>query len=365
MEKSRVIMHIDFDYFFAQCEEIRNPELKTKPVCVCVYSNRGGDSGAIATANYVAREYGVRSGMSILTAKKKLEGTKDSEMIPVDLVYYTQMSEDAMDVIKEFADVFEYVGRDEAYLDVTERVEGDYIRAARLAQQIKNAIKIKTKIGCSTGISQNRMLAKIASDFKKPDGLTTVKPEEIDTFLEPMHIRAIPGIGGKSEKRLVKMGVKTIHDLKGLDMFTLAKEFGRKSGTYIYNASRGIDDEPVRERESQMQYSRIVTLSENSMDFEFIKKSLDKICRDIHDTALESNHMFKSVGIHFVQSDLSTKSRSRMLKRPTTSVVELKRTAEQLLREALKDQKIMVRRVGIRVTDLSSASGQSNITSFF
>lgn len=365
MKGSRVVLHVDFDYFFAQCEEIRNPELRTKPVCVCVYSDRGGDSGAIATANYVARKYGVRSGMSIRTAKKRLEDAKDSELIPVDLAYYTQISEDAMDVIKEFADVFEYVGRDEAYLDVTERVGGDYVRAARLAQQLKNAVKIKTRIGLSVGISQNRMLAKIASDFRKPDGLTTVTPEETDEFLEPMHIRSIPGIGGKGERRLVRMGIKTVRDLKEFDMFALAKEFGRKSGTYIYNAARGIDEEQVKEREPRMQYSRIVTLSSDSTDFEFIRGTLEGICQDIHDTALENGHMFKSVGIQFVQSDLSTKSRSRMLKSPTISALELKKTAEQLLREALKDQKIMVRRVGIRVTDLSSTSGQSSITSFF
>jgi len=113
-------LHIDFDYFYAQCEEIRTPDLKTKPVVVCMFSDRGGDSGAIATANYTAREFGVKSGLSILSAKQKLKNRTDSAFLPADFEYYSDMSEKSMNIIKKFADVFEYVGRDEAYLDVSE-----------------------------------------------------------------------------------------------------------------------------------------------------------------------------------------------------------------------------------------------------
>jgi len=358
-------MHIDFDYFYAQCEEIRNPALKTRPVCVCVYSNRGGDSGAVATANYVAREYGAKSGMPIAFAKRKLERAEDAEFIPVDFDYYAQVSENAMTVIRQFADIFEYVGRDEAYLDVTERVEGDFVRAARLAQQIKNAVRIKTRISCSVGISPNKLVSKISSDFKKPDGLTLVTPDQTDSFLGPLKIRDIPGIGKKTEKRLSDMKIGTISDLKQLDLFALAQEFGRKTGTYIYNAARGIDYEPVREREPQIQYSKIVTLSENSKDFEFLKKNLDAICSEIHGIVLDNNRTFKSVGIHFVQSDLSVRSKSRVLRNPTSSVIELKKTVESLLRDALKSQETTIRRVGVRVTELAEIKGQSDLTRFF
>ncbi|MGA9228636.1 MAG: DNA polymerase IV, partial [Nitrosotalea sp.] len=121
----RVVLHIDFDYFYAQCEEIRKPDLKTKPIVVCVYSDRGGDSGAIATANYLARKYGVKSGMPIKFAKKKLEEIPEAVFLPTDFDYYTEVSDSAMGIIRTYADVFEYVGRDEAYLDVTKRVESD------------------------------------------------------------------------------------------------------------------------------------------------------------------------------------------------------------------------------------------------
>ena len=110
----RIIFHIDFDYFYAQCEEIRDSKLKSKPVCVCVFSDRGGDSGAIATANYTARKFGVKSGMPIVFAKKRLEN-KDAEFLPVDFDYYIEVSTKAMKIMDKHADVFEYVGKDEAY----------------------------------------------------------------------------------------------------------------------------------------------------------------------------------------------------------------------------------------------------------
>jgi len=165
--ETRIVFHIDFDYFYAQCEEIRSPELRSKPVCVCVFSDRGGDSGAIATANYTARKYGAKSGIPIVFAKKRLEGRKDAVFLPVDFDYYEQISEKTMKIIENSADVFEYVGKDEAYLDVTERVEGNFKKASHLAQQIKNTIRDEIKLSCSIGISPNKLISKIASDFKK------------------------------------------------------------------------------------------------------------------------------------------------------------------------------------------------------
>jgi len=208
--ETRIVFHIDFDYFYAQCEEIRLPELKSKPVCVCVYSDRGGDSGAIATANYTARRYGVKSGIPIIFAKKRLEERKDAVFLPVDFDYYFEMSEKAMKIMESDADIFEYVGKDEAYLDVTKRVEGDYKKASHLAQQIKNSIRDQVKLSCSIGISPNKLISKIASNFQKPDGLTIVSPEKINEFLEPLEIRVIPGIGKKTENKFSEMNLKTI-----------------------------------------------------------------------------------------------------------------------------------------------------------
>ena len=363
--ETRVVFHIDFDYFYAQCEETRSPELKSKPVCVCVFSDRGGDSGAIATANYTARKYGVKSGIPIAFAKKRLEERKDAVFLPVDFDFYSEISEKAMEIMKESADIFEYVGRDEAYLDVTERVEGNFERANHLAQQIKNTIKDKIKLSCSIGISPNKLISKIASDFKKPDGLTTVSPEKVEVFLEQLKIRRIPGIGKKTEERFLEMNLETIQDLKKIDIFTLNKEFGRKTGSYIYNAVRGIDNEPVKEREARIQYSKITTLKKDSKDYQFLSENIIELCKEVHSVVKKNNQMFKSVGIHFVQSDLSNKSKSRMLRNPTASIEELEKIVDQLLKEALENQPITIRRLGVKVSELSEIQGQSDITSYF
>ena len=363
--EQRIVFHIDFDYFFAQCEELRNPELKTKPVAVCVFSDRGGDSGAIATANYLARKYGVKSGMPIRFAKKRLENINDAVFLPTDFDYYSEISQKSMDVIKEFADIFEYVGRDEAYLDVSKRTEGSFANAAHLAQQLKNTVRNSVKLSCTVGISSNKLVAKIASDFKKPDGLTIVPTDKIESFLDPLPTRSIPGIGKKTEDRFTEMGFQTISELKKLDVFSLNSQFGRKTGTYIYNSVRGINEEPVALRQEATQYSRISTLKQDSKEYDFLGKELERLCEDVHAAILKDSLMFKSVGIQFVQSDLSNKTKSRTLKNSTSNLDELKKIVLQLLHESLADQKMLVRRIGVKVSDLSEISGQDSITRYF
>lgn len=361
----RIIFHIDFDYFFAQCEEIRNQTLKTKPVCVCIFSDRGGDSGAIATANYIARKYGVKSGMPIKFAKARLKDIPESAFLPADFPYYSEISQKAMEIMKNHADIFEYVGKDEAYLDVTKRTEGKFSNATHLAQQLKNQIRTELKMTCTVGISGNKLVSKIASGFKKPDGLTVVEPENAEAFLGQLKVGDIPGIGKVTEEKFAEMNLKTIADLRRLDIFTLNKMFGRKISSYMYNASRGIDDEPVAERADTIQYSRIVTLRQDSKDFGFLSEAIDEICSDLHQTILKHKKMFRSVGIQFVQSDLTNKTKSKTLRNPTSSLDELKKASTLLLQEALVDQTNNVRRLGVKVSELSDMEGQSSITNFF
>ncbi|MEK6866645.1 MAG: DNA polymerase IV, partial [Thermoproteota archaeon] len=241
----------------------------------------------------------------------------------------------------------------------------NFDKASHLAQQIKNSIRDKVKLGCSIGISSNKLIAKIASDFRKPDGLTVVSPEKVEEFLEQLKIRTIPGIGKKIEEQFTQMNLETIKDLKKLDVFTLNKEFGRKHGTYIFNAARGIDNTPVKEREESIQYSKIVTLKKDSRDYDFLAENISELCKELHEVIQKNNRTFKSIGIQFIQSDLTNKTKSRMLKNPTSSLEELQKNAEQLLKEALEDQKNTVRRLGVKVSELSEIRGQSNITSYF
>ena len=363
--ETRIVFHIDFDYFYAQCEEIRKPELKSKPVCVCVFSDRGGDSGAIATANYSARKFGVKSGIPIIFAKKMLLDQKDAVFLPVDFDFYKSMSDKGMEIMKKNADVFEYVGKDEAYLDVTKKVNDDWVEAKNLATKIKREIKDKLNLTCSIGISPNKLISKIASDFQKPDGLTLVSPEKVVEFLEPLKIEEIPGIGKKTGEIFSQMNFHTIKDLKKLDVFTLHKKFGRKTGTYIFNAVRGIHKEPVKEREPNLQYSKVMTLKKDSMEFDFLFENIKQLCGEVYQIVLNENIMFKSIGIQLIQSDLSNKTKSKTLKNPTLNLEELQKNVKQLLKDALTEQKITIRRVSVKVSELSEIQDQSNITSYF
>ena len=363
MEK-RIVFHVDFDYFYAQCEEIRDSKIKGKCVAVCIFSDRGGDSGAIATANYNARKFGVKSGIPIMLAKNKLK-EEDAIFLPADFDYYSDMSSKGMEIIEKYADVFEYVGRDEAYLDVTKKTEIDFHNAEHLAQQLKNEIRNSLKLTCSVGITPNKLLSKIASDYKKPDGLTTVKPEQVEEFLSPLKIREIPGIGKKTEDVFIQMNVRTIEELRKINIFDLNKIFGRKTGGYIFNSAKGIDTEIVKERPPTIQFSKIVTLKKNSKELGFLLENIMELCVQLNRIAIENNKMYRSIGIQFVNEDLSTKTKSRMLKNPVSNEDELKKVANQLLEEALVEQVMLVRRVGVRISEFSDVEGQSSITNYF
>jgi|TARA_B100001013_G_scaffold8892_1_gene5451 DNA polymerase IV (DinB-like DNA polymerase) len=363
--ENKIVFHVDFDYFYAQCEENRNPDLKGKPVVVCIFSDRGGDSGAVATANYAARKFGVKSGIPIAFAKSRLKNNPESVFISADFNYYSDISSSAMNIMESFADVFEYVGRDEAYLDVTSRSNSDFERASHIAQQLKNKIQKKIKMTCSVGVSPNKLISKIASDYKKPDGLTIIKPEQIMKFLGPLELRKIPGIGKKTELVFTDLNCKIIDDIFKFDVFDLNAKFGRKTGTYIYNAARGIDNNIVKPRAPTIQFSKIITLKENSKSLEFLKENLKILCKQVNTISMEKQKMFRSIGIQFVNEDLSTKTKSRMLKNPTSSISELEKVSFQLLTDAIEDQKLLVRRLGLRVSELSDMEGQSDLTSYF
>ena len=363
--ENRIVLHVDFDYFYAQCEENRNPDLKGKPVVVCIFSDRGGDSGAVATANYTARKFGVKSGIPIAFAKNRLKDRLESVFLSADFDYYSDISSSAMSIIESFADVFEYVGRDEAYLDVTSRTDSDFERASHIAQQLKNEIQKKIKMTCSVGVSPNKLISKIASDYKKPDGLTIIKPTEIMKFLGSLELRKIPGIGKKTESVFTDLNCRIIDDILKFDVFELNKKFGRKTGTYIYNCARGIDNNLVKLRAPTIQFSKIITLKENSKDLEFLSDNLKILCKQVNTISVEKQKMFRSVGIQFVNEDLTMKTKSRMLKNPTNSVAELQKVSLQLLIGALENQELLIRRLGLRVSELTDVEGQSDITSYF
>ncbi|MBM5804584.1 MAG: DNA polymerase IV [Candidatus Verstraetearchaeota archaeon] len=363
--QTRVVMLVDLDYFFAQVEERRNPSIRDKPVVVCVYSGRTEESGVVSTANYIARRFGVRSGMPIILAKKRLKGV-EAVFLPVDHDYYEEVSERVTTILRGNADDFERVGIDEAYLEVSRRVEGDFGRAAALAQLIKGEVRDREGLTCSVGVGPNKVVAKIAADAKKPDGLTVVRPGEVVPFLSPLPADSLIGVGKKTAERLEALGVKTIGDLANYDVQRLIECFGKSLGTYLHNASNGIDDEPVQERGEAESISRIATLKEDTLDLRGIIEVTDRLCKEIHESLVQRGLSFKSVGIVAVMKDLSIRTRSRTLESPTDDVGVLRGAVKELFERFLGESEIEARRVGVRVSGLvKGMETQRRLTSFF
>jgi DNA polymerase IV (DinB-like DNA polymerase) len=358
-------MLVDLDYFFAQCEELRNPSLKEKPVVICVYSGRTADSGAVSTANYIAREYGVRSGMPIYLAKKKLENV-DAAFLPVDDPYYEEVSRRVMAILKGFGDEFEQMGIDEAFLDDSMRTQGNFNNAEELAKTIKNELINQEKLTCSIGVGPNKLIAKIAADEKKPNGLTVISPERVHGFLEPLPVNRLIGVGTKTLEKMKSMQINTIGDLARCDVQRLVIGFGRILGVYFHNASLGIDNEPVQEKGEAESISRIATLKENTRDLNLIMENSDGLCNDLHAKILRENLVFKTVGIIAITTDINTHTRSRTLDSPSNSLELMKKTVRELFQKFLDESEIDLRRVGVKLSNLSAVeNNQAQITRFF
>jgi DNA polymerase IV (archaeal DinB-like DNA polymerase) len=361
---ARAILHIDFDYFFAQCEELRSPEIKSHPVVVCVFSGRTEESGVVSTANYAARKYGVKSGIPITVAKSRLIEANDAVFLPIDAEYYKQISERAMSVIRNRTDVFERVGIDECFVDVSERIEGDFDRAENLARQIKDEVKRVAQISCSVGVAPSKMLAKIASDLRKPDNLTVIRPEEAKKFVSSLNVDRIPGIGPKTRSRLADLDVETAGDLAAFDIYRLIEEFGKKNATYMHNAAKGIDDSPVRESGwKHKQIMRIATLKQDATSAIQMYNDLEEICKSVYESVAKKNLAFKSVGIILILSNLDTVTRSKTLKSHVLAFGVLVSTARAILDEAVTEGP-KVRRLGVKVSDFQDSSGQETLFDF-
>jgi DNA polymerase IV (archaeal DinB-like DNA polymerase) len=365
MVQNRVVMLADFDYFFAQCEELRNPQIKDKPVVVGVYSGRTEESGAVSTSNYVARKYGVKSGLPLFQAKHKLEGT-DAVFFHVDHEYYDQISSRIMEIFRTYASSLEQVSVDEAYLDVTEQVEGSFEKAREYAQKIKADVKAQVGISFTIGVGPNKLIAKIACDSQKPDGLTIVKPEGAEAFLAPLPVDRLLGVGKKTTVRMEQMGIKTIGDLAKYDCQVLIEVFGKAMGIYFHNSANAVDNEPVVEQGEAESISRIGTLKQDTRDLAFILQKTDELTEDVFKDVTERGLSFKTVSIYMVMVDLSSKTRSVTLEQPAKDKETIKKNTKTLFDKYLAESTLEIRRVGVKVSGFSREEPrQRQLTLFF
>ena len=356
---------MDLDSFYAQCEENANPSLKGKPVVICVYSGRTEDSGAVSTANYQARKYGVKAGIPIARAKKLLESV-DAAFVPMNHPYYEQVSNRIMEILRNQADIFEQTSIDEAFLDVSVTDGFSFDLARETALEIKKQLRTRELVTASIGIGPNKVIAKMASDQTKPDGLTVVTPQDVPTFLASLPVGRIPGVGKKAEEKLIQLNVSTVTDLSELSASKLVEMFGRSVGAYLYRAAKGEDDEPVKERAQPTQFSRIATLKQNTRSPEDTYSLLSELSQSVSDKLKAQEMSCKSVAIIAILTDLSIHSRSKTLDTPSSDTKLIEAAAKQLTLEFLESNpEAILRRLGIKASALTKKSGQTDMSSFF
>ena len=357
----RVILHVDLDAFYASVEEREDPSLKGKAVVVCMFSARGGDSGAVATPNYEARRLGVRSGMSIKQAKKL---APDAVYLPARRGFYKEVSGKVMEILRGHADSFEQVSIDEAFLDVSESGNSDFIRGAEIAGQIKKDVVEAEKLACSVGVGPNKLIAKMASPLDKPDGLSVIRPGDVEVFLTPLDVTGLWGVGGKTKKALNDIGVETVGELSGVELPRLIELFGRSKGVWLYNAARGVDNSPVTERGPREQIGRITTLEKDSRDLEVVASKIDELALEVHVQIMAREILFRTVTLFAVTTDMKGRSKSKTLSAPTSSLEAIQKTGRELIARFLSEKDLPVRRAGIRVSNFTRPTGQKTLHQF-
>jgi len=340
----RRILHIDMDAFFAAVEQKRRPDLIGRPVVI------GGDGdprkrGVVSTASYEARPYGVHSGMPLRTAHKLCP---HAVFLPVDYREYVRVSAIFKDILRQFSPIMEDVGIDEAFLDLTDINQPSTQIATEIKRQILNA----TGLTSSIGIAPNKLLAKIASDMQKPDGLTIITPPDIESRIWPMDVRKLWGVGPKTEKALKALGIETIGQLAAQDADQLIAQFGESYGRYLYAASRGIDDSPLTTRWEPKSMSRETTFQKDIHQWQTLARNIAEIVKEIVSDLKGSGYRTKNITLKIRFSDFETLTRAKTLPEPTDSEETIRKAAFECLKRI--DLKKKVRLIGVRAGKLEN-----------
>lgn len=335
------------DAFYASVEQLDNPELRGKPVAVGGSSQRG----VVSAASYEARKFGVRSAMSSVIAKRNCP-----ELIFVKPRFerYKELSTRIRNIFMEYTDLVEPLSLDEAYLDVTENKKGNP-SASLIAREIREKILEKTGLTASAGISVNKFIAKVASDYNKPNGQKTVNPEEVEEFLEVLEIRKFYGVGKVTAEKMYRLGIFTGKDLKEKTLEFLNEHFG-KSGEYYYNVVRGIHLSEVKPSRIRKSLGAERTFEENISSEVFMLERLKNISEEIERRLTKSNVAGKTITLKIKYSDFTLQTRSKTLSYFISSKELIMETARELLyQEKMKNS---VRLLGISLSNLNTEKGK-------
>ncbi len=338
----RIILHVDMDSFFASVEIRERPELKGLPVIVGSDPKDGLGRGVVSTCSYEARKYGIHSAMPISQAYRLFPG---AAFLPVNMKLYTGVSSRIMELLRGFAEKFQQVSVDKAYIVPGPEIK-NFEEASICALRIKDEVHKQEGITCSIGVGPNKPIAKIASGFQKPDGLTVVRFEDAREFLFPLKVSKIPGIGDKTAETLNEMGITKVEELASYNVQLLSKRFG-KMGLRMKQMANGLDFGDVQERESIKSISRHGTFEKDTNDLVKITKSLEMLTESVHSSLMKHRFLFKTVTLIVRFEDFTTYTRSKTIPIWTSDLFVIKRTATQLLSEFQGRKKFRLLGVGV------------------
>jgi DNA polymerase-4 len=341
----RKIIHVDMDAFYASIAQMDNPELKGKPIAV----GGGGKRGVISAASYEARKFGVKSAMSGRLAEKLCP---DLIFVKTDFARYKEISDRIRKIFLDYTDLVEPLSLDEAYLDVTENKIG-LPSATLIAQKIRQRIFNEIGLTASAGISINKFIAKVASDYNKPNGQKTVNPEDVISFLEALDIRKFYGVGKVTAEKMYQKGIFTGKDLKAKSLEFLDENFG-KSGRYYYHVVRGIHNSEVKPNRTRKSLAAERTFSENLSSEIFMLDKLDHIAEEVARRLEKSKVSGKTITLKIKYSDFTLQTRSKTLPYYVQNKSIILDTAKDLLyQEHLNNS---VRLLGISLSNLNTDS---------
>jgi DNA polymerase IV len=347
------ILHIDLDAFFVSVEQVLRPELKGKPVIVGGNPDR---RGVVASASYEARAFGIHAAMPLLLANRLCP---QAVFLQGNFSKYREESDKFMKILSDFSPALEPGGLDEAYLDVTGcDIFGN---PRQIAVSIKERVKKELQIIASVGISRSKIVAKIASDYGKPDGLVEVEAGKEKEFLAPLPISRMPGIGNKTERMFKELEIKTIGELAAMKEVTLKYRFG-SYGVMLHHFANGIDNRKIEMRGEAKSISRETTFAEDVNDNRFIQGTLRYLCERVGKEMREQNKQARSVSIKLRFADFETLNRSHSYPELVSSDQALYQAAAALLDKALTaNKKKMIRLIGIEVSNLVGDGRQLNL----
>jgi len=342
--QTRIILHLDMDSFYASVEMHKRPELAGKPVVIGADPKEGRGRGVVSTCSYEARAFGIRSAMPVSQA---FTLCPHAVFLPPDFPLYARISEQVMAILRQTGFRFQQVSIDEAFLDISPL--GNFTDSKTFAEQIRINIRKKTGLTCSIGIAPTRLVAKIASDFYKPDGLTVVEPEQVREFLDPLPVRKIPGIGKKSAAELFELDIRTVADLAACDVQVLMGRFG-KAAIGLHNVALGLDESEVEERDGIKSISRETTFEQDTDDLHVLILTMQALADDVYRNIREERLRFRTVTVKIRYQGFVTKTKARSLSHPTDERDLIVHSAQSLFREIFDGRKI--RLIGLRLSSL-------------